>query len=142
MTEKEWLGEENQLGMDIWTRKYQNQGESFEEWIHRVTGGNEEMAGYIREKKFLYGGRILSNRGLYKEGRKVTYSNCYVISPPEDNIESIFDCAKKLARTYSYGGAAALTFPDLLPKVPGSTMRPKRLPALCLLWNCILWLQA
>ena len=26
MTEKEWLGEENQLGMDIWTRKYQNQG--------------------------------------------------------------------------------------------------------------------
>ena len=100
------------------------------------------MAGYIREKKFLYGGRILSNRGLYKEGRKVTYSNCYVISPPEDNIESIFDCAKKLARTYSYGGAAALTFPDLLPKVPGSTMRPKRLPALCLLWNCILWLQA
>ena len=25
MTEKEWLGEENQLGMDIWTRKYQNE---------------------------------------------------------------------------------------------------------------------
>ena len=52
MTEKEWLGEENQLGMDIWTRKYQNQGESFEEWLTRVTGGNEEMAGYIRRKNF------------------------------------------------------------------------------------------
>ena len=116
MTEKEWLGEENQLGMDIWTRKYQNQGESFEEWIHRVTGGNEEMAGYIREKKFLYGGRILSNRGLYKEGRKVTYSNCYVISPPEDNIESIFDCAKKLARTYSYGGGCGIDISGLAPK--------------------------
>ena len=116
MTEKEWMGEENQLGMDIWTRKYQNQGESFEEWIHRVTGGNEEMAGYIREKKFLYGGRILSNRGLYKEGRKVTYSNCYVISPPEDNIESIFDCAKKLARTYSYGGGCGIDISGLAPK--------------------------
>ncbi|MBS6676347.1 MAG: adenosylcobalamin-dependent ribonucleoside-diphosphate reductase [Clostridiales bacterium] len=116
MTEKEWLGEENQLGMDIWTRKYQNQGESFEEWIHRVTGGNEEMAGYIREKKFLYGGRILSNRGLYKEGRKVTYSNCYVISPPEDNIENIFDCAKKLARTYSYGGGCGIDISGLAPK--------------------------
>ena len=116
MTEKEWLGEENQLGMDIWTRKYQNQGESFEEWIHRVTGGNEEMAGYIREKKFLYGGRILSNRGLYKEGRKVTYSNCYVISPPEDNIESIFDCAKKLARTYCYGGGCGIDISGLAPK--------------------------
>lgn len=116
MTEKEWLGEENQLGMDIWTRKYQNQGESFEEWLMRVTGGNEEMAGYIREKKFLYGGRILSNRGLYKEGRKVTYSNCYVISPPEDNIESIFDCAKKLARTYSYGGGCGIDISGLAPK--------------------------
>lgn len=116
MTEKEWLGEENQLGMDIWTRKYQNQGESFEEWIHRVTGGNEEMAGYIREKKFLYGGRILSNRGLYKDGRKVTYSNCYVITPPEDNIESIFDCAKKLARTYSYGGGCGIDISGLAPK--------------------------
>ena len=116
MTEKEWLGEENQLGMDIWTRKYQNQGESFEEWLMRVTGGNEEMAGYIREKKFLYGGRILSNRGLYKEGRKVTYSNCYVITPPEDNIESIFDCAKKLARTYSYGGGCGIDISGLAPK--------------------------
>ena len=116
MTEKEWLGEENQLGMDIWTRKYQNQGESFEEWLTRVTGGNEEMAGYIREKKFLYGGRILSNRGLYKEGRKVTYSNCYVITPPEDNIESIFDCAKKLARTYSYGGGCGIDISGLAPK--------------------------
>lgn len=116
MTEKEWLGEENQLGMDIWTRKYQNQGESFEEWIHRVTGGNEEMAGYIREKKFLYGGRILSNRGLYKDGRKVTYSNCYVITPPEDNIESIFDCAKKLARTYSYGWGCGIDISGLAPK--------------------------
>lgn len=116
MTEKEWLGEENQLGMDIWTRKYQNQEETFEEWIERVTGGNQEMAGYIRQKKFLYGGRILSNRGLYKEGRKVTYSNCYVITPPEDNIESIFDCAKKLARTYSYGGGCGIDISGLSPK--------------------------
>lgn len=105
-----------EAGMDIWTRKYQNQGESFEEWLTRVTGGNEEMAGYIREKKFLYGGRILSNRGLYKEGRKVTYSNCYVITPPEDNIESIFDCAKKLARTYSYGGGCGIDISGLAPK--------------------------
>ena len=116
MTEKEWLGEENQLGMDIWTRKYQNKGESFEEWLERVSGGNQEMAGYIREKKFLYGGRILSNRGLNKEGRKVTYSNCYVITPPEDNIESIFDCAKKLARTYSYGGGCGIDISGLSPR--------------------------
>ena len=90
MTVEEWLGEGNQLGTDIWTKKYCNEGETFDEWLHRVSGGNEEIEGYIREKKFLFGGRILSNRGLNKEGRKVTYSNCYVIAPPEDEIESIF----------------------------------------------------
>ena len=30
MTTEEWLGSENQLGMDIWTRKYRNNGEDFE----------------------------------------------------------------------------------------------------------------
>ncbi len=116
MTVEEWLGEENQLGTDIWTKKYCNEGESFDEWIGRISGGNEEIAQYIREKKFLFGGRILSNRGLDKEGRKVTYSNCYVVDPPEDNIESIFDCAKKLARTYSYGGGCGVDISRLSPR--------------------------
>lgn len=116
MTTEEWLGSENQLGMDIWTRKYCNEGEDFEAWIRRISGGNEEIGKYIKEKKFLFGGRILSNRGLNKQGRKVTYSNCYVIAPPEDNIESIFDCAKKLARTYSYGGGCGIDISKLSPR--------------------------
>ena len=116
MTVEEWLGEDNQLGTDIWTKKYCNEGESFDEWVGRISGGNEEIAQYIREKKFLVGGRILSNRGLDKEGRKVTYSNCYVVDPPEDNIESIFDCAKKLARTYSYGGGCGVDISKLSPR--------------------------
>ena len=116
MTTEEWLGSENQLGMDIWTRKYRNNGEDFESWVQRISGGNEEIGKYIKEKKFLFGGRILSNRGLNKQGRKVTYSNCYVIAPPEDNIESIFDCAKKLARTYSYGGGCGIDISKLSPR--------------------------
>ena len=102
--------------MDIWTRKYCNEGEDFEAWVQRISGGNEEIGKYIKEKKFLFGGRILSNRGLNKQGRKVTYSNCYVIEPPEDNIESIFDCAKKLARTYSYGGGCGIDISKLSPR--------------------------
>lgn len=114
--EKRWLGEDNQLGIDIWQKKYRYEEESFQEWLDRVSGGNEEIKKYIEEKKFLFGGRILSNRGLYKNGRKVTYSNCYVIEPPSDNIESIFDCAKKLARTYSYGGGCGIDISNLSPK--------------------------
>ena len=116
MNVEEWLGRENQLGMDIWNKKYRNEQEDFESWITRISGGNEEIAKYIKEKKFLFGGRILSNRGLDKQGKKVTYSNCYVVEPPEDNIESIFDCAKKLARTYSYGGGCGVDISKLSPK--------------------------
>ena len=116
MTIEDWLGQENQLGMDIWTKKYCSDGEDFEAWIQRISGGNEEIGRYIKEKKFLFGGRILSNRGLNKQGRKVTYSNCYVIAPPEDEIESIFECAKKLARTYSYGGGCGVDISKLSPR--------------------------
>ena len=61
-----------------------------------MSGNNPKIAKLIRERKFLFAGRILANRGLSKEGIKVTYSNCYVLQPPEDNLESIFNTAKNL----------------------------------------------
>lgn len=115
---EEWLGKDNQLGIDIWKNKYQFNNETLDEWFERVSGGNQELKQLIKEKKFLFGGRILANRGLDKldENMKVTYSNCYVLSPPEDNIESIFECASKLARTYSYGGGCGIDLSKLSPK--------------------------
>ena len=68
---EEWLGKENQLGIDIWNKKYKDGEENFEQWLGRISDGNEEIAQLIREKKFLFGGRILSNRGLENHGRKV-----------------------------------------------------------------------
>ena len=113
---EDWLGEDNELGCDIWHKKYQYDDETFEQWLDRVSGGNEIIRQDILDKKFLFGGRILSNRGLQKQGRKVTYSNCYVVEPPEDNIESIFDAAKKLARTFSYGGGCGIDISKLAPR--------------------------
>ncbi|WP_304158100.1 adenosylcobalamin-dependent ribonucleoside-diphosphate reductase [Fusobacterium ulcerans] len=111
-----WLGKDNKLGMDIWEKKYKYDGETFNEWLERVSGGDQELKEMIANKEFIFAGRILSNRGLYKLGRKITYSNCYVIAPPEDNLESIFDTAKKLARTYSYGGGCGVDISKLRPK--------------------------
>ena len=82
MTVQEWLGEDNQLGIDIWEKKYRKNNETFDEWLERVSGGNNEVKQLIIEKKFLFGGRILSNRGIEKYGEKITLSNCYVITPP------------------------------------------------------------
>ena len=115
MTEQEWLGN-NQLSLDIWSKKYRYKDESFEQWLDRVSGNNSEIKRLIREKKFLFGGRILANRGLNKLGKKITLSNCYVIPAPEDNIESIFNTASKLARTYSYGGGCGIDVSKLRPK--------------------------
>ena len=111
----EWLGN-NQLSLDIWNKKYRYKDESFEEWLDRVSGGNKEVRTLIKEKKFVFGGRILANRGLNKSGKKITLSNCYVIPAPEDNLESIFDCSAKLARTYSYGGGCGIDVSKLRPK--------------------------
>ena len=113
---EEWLGADNQLGIDIWTKKYCHEGETFDQWLDRVSNGNKDIRRMIAEKKFLFGGRILANRGLQHSGLKVTFSNCYVLTPPEDSIESIFETAGKLARTFSYGGGAGIDISKLAPR--------------------------
>lgn len=105
----------DELQKSIWRNKYQYNDETFNQWIERISGGNPKIAKLIRERKFLFAGRILANRGLNKDGIKVTYSNCYVLKPPEDNLESIFDTAKNLARTFSYGGGVGIDISKLRP---------------------------
>lgn len=109
-----WLPQE--LSQDIWNKKYRYKNETLDEWFERVSAGNKELAEIIKQKKFLFGGRILANRGLHKLGKKVTYSNCYVLAPPEDNLESIFNCAAEMARTFSYGGGVGIDISNLAPK--------------------------
>ena len=53
---QEWLGADNQLGIDIWKHKYRYQDETLEQWLGRVSGGNAAGAELIREKKVLEGG--------------------------------------------------------------------------------------
>lgn len=115
MTIQEWLGEENQLGIDIWEKKYKHNNETFDEWLDRISNKNEALKKLIIEKKFLFGGRILANRGI-QDGYKITYSNCYVITPPNDSIEEIYDTCKKLARTFSYGGGCGIDISKLSPR--------------------------
>ena len=112
MTAEKWLNN-NQLSCTIFEKKYRNGEETLDEFFDRVSGKYEPVKTLIKERKFIFGGRILANRGI--TGRSITYSNCYVITPPEDNIESIFECATKLARTYSYGGGCGIDLSELRP---------------------------
>ncbi len=96
----------------IFSKKYNEEKLKFDAWLLRVAGGNKRLMKLIRDKKFIFGGRILAHRGSSKN---ITYSNCYVMPKPQDNLESIFDTASKLARTYSYGGGCGLDIDKLRP---------------------------
>ena len=111
---KEWLTSD--LSVSEYNKKYRYENETFDEFLERITNGDKEIQQLIIDKKFIYGGRILANRGLQKLGKKITYSNCYVLSPPEDNIESIYETCGKLARTFSYGGGVGIDISKLRPK--------------------------
>ena len=43
MTEEQWLGKDNQLGIDIWNKKYRYNNETFDEWLDRVSGGDKDL---------------------------------------------------------------------------------------------------
>lgn len=105
--------EMDDLQQSIFDRKYNMDKVSFDSWLNRVSNNNLKVRKLIRDKKFIFAGRILAHRGVNK---KTTYSNCYVMGEPQDNLESIFDTAKDLARTYSYGGGCGTDISLLRPK--------------------------
>ena len=101
-------------------KKYLHEGEKPEDFIPRVCSIFSDEVKPKAEKvlnnaDFLPAGRTLTGAG-YKGTRKVSMSNCYILPNPEDNIESIFDTAKKIARISSYGGGTGLCIDNLRPK--------------------------
>ena len=110
----DWLNH-NQLSYDIWNNKYRNQtrDENFEEWLDRVSGSNSEIKRLIREKKFLFGGRTLANRGIPNSG---SFSNCYSIGFVPDSLDGIMDVATKIAMTFKAQGGQGLSLSKIRPK--------------------------
>lgn len=111
MTVEEWL-KGNQLSLDIWKSKYSH-NETFEQWLDRVSGGNSEIKRLIKEKKFLFGGRTLANRGIPNSG---SFSNCYSIGYVPDSLEGIMDVAQKIAMTFKAQGGQGLSLSKIRPK--------------------------
>lgn len=114
----EWLNE-NQLSYDIWNNKYRFNNESFDEWLRRVSGNDPEIARLIKEKKFLFGGRTLANRGT----NKGSFSNCYSHGYIDDSLEGIMDAAKNIAMTFKAQGGQGISLSKIRPK--GSSIAGK-----------------
>ena len=111
---EEWLGSDNTLGLDIWKNKYQQNDETFDEWLDRVSGGYAGVRSLIEQKKFLFAGRTLAYRGL--EGN-TAYSNCYVGGGHlDDSMEAIMDEAKTMTEVMKRGGGYGFALDKLRPK--------------------------
>ncbi len=113
MTVQDWLGVDNKLGIDIWEKKYRFNNETFDEWLDRVSGGDEELRQLIAERKFLFGGRTLSNRGTGKSG---SFSNCYSRGFIEDNLSDIMQANTDIAETFKAQGGQGVSLSKLRPK--------------------------
>ena len=107
----EWL-DKNQLSYDIWDKKYRVNNESFDQWLDRVSGKDGDIRRLIKEKKFLFGGRTLANRGT----NKGSYSNCYSHGFVEDSLSGIMDTAKNIAMTFKAQGGQGLSLSKIRPK--------------------------
>ena len=110
---KEWLGKDNQLGIDIWHKKYQHGDESFDEWLDRVSAGDKKLRQLIEDGNFLFGGRVLANRGVEGTGN---YFNCFSAGYVQDDYIDIMDKLKEVGLTFKVQGGQGISLSKLRPK--------------------------
>ena len=114
MIVEEWLGQDNKLGQDIWKSKYCFNNESFDEWLDRVSNKDEEVKQLIIDKKFLFGGRTLTNYNTNKPNSST--SNCYSSGYAPDDLEGILELNKNIGLTYKNQGGQGLSLSKIRPK--------------------------
>ena len=111
MTVNEWL-KNDQLGIDIWNKKYRYNNETLDEWFDRVSGGDQEVRKLIVAKKFLFGGRTLANRGT----NLGSYNNCATIGRVEDSLNGIMKTASDIAKAFKASSGEGLSLSNIRPK--------------------------
>ncbi len=104
----------------IHDKYFHEDDKNFDDFANRVSS---IFSNDIREqvKRAMYDGDFfLAGRSLYGAGSKgkfkASMSNCYILPMPSDNIESIVDTCKIMARIFSYGGGCGLNISNLRPK--------------------------
>ena len=105
--------EKTPLGVDIWMKKYRHGDESLEDWFDRVSGGDVELRALIRGGYFLFGGRVLANRGIEGTGN---YFNCFSAGYVPDDYIGIMDKLKEVGLTFKVQGGQGISLSKLRPK--------------------------
>lgn len=104
----------------IWDGKYRFDNEDLSHWFIRVSGGNMKIADLIQQRKFIFGGRTLANRGITNSG---SFSNCYSIGYVGDTLPEILKANTDIALTFCHHGGQGLSLSKIRPK--GSLIKGK-----------------
>lgn len=102
----------NDIGQQIWEKKYRYKDETYEQWIKRISNYNPKLQKLIEEKKFLFGGRILANLHTHRG----SLSNCYSLGFIQDSLKEIMQANTDLALTYKAQGGQGLSLSKIRPK--------------------------
>jgi ribonucleoside-diphosphate reductase alpha chain len=113
----------DELAARVWVDKYalRDKAGDFKETsptqmhdrLLRYFPGDAGVDEAVRGGWFVPAGRILFAMG--NTHVRATQLNCFVIPIKSDSLESIFECAKEMARTYSYGGGCGIDIGCLRP---------------------------
>ena len=113
---------DNEISRGILAKKYYHDGEtSPEQFISRVSSIyskdiRDDVKKALENADFCPAGRILYGAGS-KGKFKATMSNCFILPASKtDSMDGIFDLAKDMAKTFSYGGGVGTTISTLRPK--------------------------
>jgi len=129
-TLKSFQGDE--IACSVFYKKYalkngQNQiieftlDEAKQRWANAVSSIEKNFKNPANKDYFLelYNYFLPAGRQMFALGNeyipKATLTNCYVTKIEDDSLEGIYDAAKKLAKTYSYGGGIGLCIGELRP---------------------------
>lgn len=114
MTVQEWLGEDNNIGIDIWKKKYKkDEDETLDEFFVRVSNGDKEAEEIFRQLKALPAGRTIAN---INTGKKGSMSNCASEGYVGDSLVDIMKVNTDIAMTFKAQGGQGLSLSKLRPK--------------------------
>ena len=114
LTLEEWVGKDNKLGVDVFNKKYRHNDETFDNWLNRVSGKNIKVREMIVNKKAIFGGRVLANRGTGLSGG---LTNCYVLPSRDiDSIDGILEQCKRMANTFKHQGGLGFDLSAIRPR--------------------------
>lgn len=113
---------DNEITQGILHKKYLHDGENtFEDLVDRVSSIysddiRDDVKQALLNADFSPAGRTLYAAGMKGKGKKLSLSNCYCCTTPEDSLESISAVDYEMSKIGSQGGGVGVALDKIRPK--------------------------